>query len=37
MTNTRSSTATRMCQYQHQMKKTKVFSGFTYQLKEVFG
>lgn len=37
MTRASSSSSTRMRQYRRQMKKTKVLSGFTNQLKEVFG
>lgn len=37
VTNASSSSSTRMRQYRRQMKKTKVFSGFTNQLKEVLG
>lgn len=37
MINANSSSSTRMRQYRRQMKKMKVFSGFTNQLKEVLG
>lgn len=37
MISASSSSSTKMRQYRHQMKKTKVFSGFTNQLKEVLG
>lgn len=37
MINASNSRSTRMRQYRCQMKKTKVFSGFTNQLKEVLG
>lgn len=37
MINASSTRSTRMRQYRRQMKKTKVFSGFTNQLKEVLG
>lgn len=37
MISTSSSSSTKVHQYRCQMKKTKVFSGFTNQLKEVLG
>lgn len=37
MINASTSSSSRTRQYRRQMKKTKVFSGFTNQLKEVLG